>query len=192
MFLDLDHFKYVNTSMGHSVGDQLLSIAPRLTGAVLNSDTVYRLGGDEFVIILADVEHAPDAVLSAQKTLTALTAPHRIGQLELHITISTDISVYADNGQPQCLELELTGSVLMHAANTTNAVLNDLKTLGVWLTIDAFGTGYSSLSYLKHFQIDSWKSTSLFCATSPTQARIALMRPLSLLWCARGKASTSA
>ncbi len=100
MFLDLDRFKYINDSLGHSVGDQLLlSVAHRLTAAVRGSDTVCRQGGDEFVILLADVEHARDAALSAEKILTALTAPHRIDQLELHVTVSIGISIYPEDGQ---------------------------------------------------------------------------------------------
>lgn len=100
MFLDLDRFKYINDSLGHSVGDQLLlSVAQRLMAAVRSSDTVCRQGGDEFVILLADVEHARDAALSAEKILTALTAPHRIDQLELHVTVSIGISIYPEDGQ---------------------------------------------------------------------------------------------
>ena len=100
MFLDLDRFKYINDSLGHAVGDQLLqSVAHRLTAAVRSSDTVCRQGGDEFVILLADVEHAEDAALSAQKILDALSVSHRIDHFELHITVSIGISIYPENGE---------------------------------------------------------------------------------------------
>lgn len=61
MFLDLDRFKLINDSLGHSIGNQLLqSVAKRLNAVVRNTDTVCRLG-DEFVVLLADIEHAQDA-----------------------------------------------------------------------------------------------------------------------------------
>ena len=98
MFLDLDRFKYINDSLGHGMGDQLLlSVAHRLTAAVRGSDTVCRQGGDEFVIMLAEVEHAEDAALSAQKILTSLSSPHTIDGLELHVTVSIGISIYPDD-----------------------------------------------------------------------------------------------
>jgi diguanylate cyclase (GGDEF)-like protein/PAS domain S-box-containing protein len=99
MFLDLDRFKIINDSLGHAVGDQLLqSVAKRLTAVVRSSDTVCRLGGDEFVILLADIEHAQDAAQTAQKILDALTAPHRIDQFALQITVSIGISLYPQDG----------------------------------------------------------------------------------------------
>ncbi len=100
MFMDLDRFKYINDSLGHAVGDQLLqSVAKRLTESVRSTDTVCRLGGDEFVILLADVEHAEDAARSAQKILDVLNVTHRIEHFELHVTASIGISIYPDNGQ---------------------------------------------------------------------------------------------
>ncbi len=99
MFLDLDRFKYVNDSLGHAVGDQLLqSVAERLAVTVRGSDTLCRLGGDEFVILLADLEHAEDAALSAQKILDVLAPPHRIEQFALQITVSIGISIYPQDG----------------------------------------------------------------------------------------------
>ena len=116
MFLDLDRFKYINDSLGHSVGDQLLlSVAHRLTAAVRGSDTVCRQGGDEFVILLADVEHARDAALSAEKILTALTAPHRIDQLELHVTVSLGISIYPEDGQDVDSLIKSADTAMYHA-----------------------------------------------------------------------------
>ena len=116
MFLDLDRFKHINDSLGHAVGDQLLqSVAKRLTGGVRSSDTVCRQGGDEFVILLADVEHAGDAALSAQKILAALTVPHCIDQLELHVTVSIGISIYPDDGQDADSLIKSADTAMYHA-----------------------------------------------------------------------------
>ncbi len=116
MFLDLDRFKHINDSLGHAVGDQLLqSVAQRLTAVVRSSDTVCRQGGDEFVILLADVEHAEDAALSAQKILAALTVPHRIDQLELHVTVSIGISIYPDDGQDADTLIKSADTAMYHA-----------------------------------------------------------------------------
>ncbi len=100
MFLDLDRFKLINDTLGHSIGDQLLqSVAKRLAATVRNTDTVCRLGGDEFVVLLADIEHAQDAAFSAENILAALTGTHRIDQFELQITVSIGISIYPEDGQ---------------------------------------------------------------------------------------------
>ncbi|MHB1532980.1 MAG: putative bifunctional diguanylate cyclase/phosphodiesterase [Acidithiobacillus sp.] len=116
MFLDLDRFKHINDSLGHAVGDQLLqSVANRLTAGVRSSDTVCRQGGDEFVILLADVEHAGDAALSAQKILAALTVPHRIDQREIHATVSIGISIYPQDGQDADTLIKSADTAMYHA-----------------------------------------------------------------------------
>ena len=100
LFLDLDGFKHVNDSLGHAIGDELLqSVATRLTASVRASDTVSRFGGDEFVVLLSEVTHAGDAVISAKKVHTALTAPHRVAQRELTVTASIGLSIYPADGQ---------------------------------------------------------------------------------------------
>ena len=100
MFVDLDHFKKINDSLGHDVGDKLLqSVAGRLIGCVRRSDTVSRLGGDEFVVLLAQVEHAEDAAYSARKILRALAAPHVIDNRSLDINVSIGLSTYPNDGQ---------------------------------------------------------------------------------------------
>jgi diguanylate cyclase (GGDEF)-like protein/PAS domain S-box-containing protein len=99
LFLDVDHFKHINDSLGHAIGDQLLkSIAGRLVACVRSSDTVSRQGGDEFVILLSEVTHAEDAALAADKILAAVSRPHRIDDQDLHITVSVGIGVYPDDG----------------------------------------------------------------------------------------------
>src|ERR1700719_3146199 len=86
MFVDLDHFKKINDSLGHGVGDKLLqSVAGRLMACVRRSDTVSRLGGDEFVVLLSQVEHEEDAAFSARKILRSLAVPHTIDSNSLDI-----------------------------------------------------------------------------------------------------------
>jgi diguanylate cyclase (GGDEF)-like protein/PAS domain S-box-containing protein len=100
LFVDLDHFKTINDSLGHAIGDALLqSIAKRLRETLRETDTVSRPGGDEFVILLAEIEIADDAALVAGKILAALAPPHRLAGRELSVTASIGISIYPEHGQ---------------------------------------------------------------------------------------------
>jgi len=99
MFVDLDHFKKINDSLGHGVGDKLLqSVARRLVTCVRRTDTVSRLGGDEFVVLLSQVEREEDAACSARKVLRALAAPHIIDSKSLDVTVSIGVSTYPTDG----------------------------------------------------------------------------------------------
>lgn len=119
LFLDLDHFKYINDSLGHAVGDKVLqSVAKRLTACGRQSDTVSRQGGDEFVILLPQLAHAEDAALGAQKILSALAAPHRIAGRELHISASIGISTYPADGQDADTLLKSADHAMYHAKKT--------------------------------------------------------------------------
>lgn len=99
LFIDLDHFKNVNDSMGHSVGDKLLQeVAGRLNNNVRRVDTVSRQGGDEFIIMLTDiggVEHAAHVAINVMK---ALALPYRFDTYEFNITSSIGISIYPTDG----------------------------------------------------------------------------------------------
>ena len=100
LFLDLDGFKRINDSLGHSAGDNLLkSVAKRLQGCIRAQDTVSRQGGDEFVVLLQDVQHIEFAAVMARRILNELAAPHSIRGHELHVTASIGISVYPSDGQ---------------------------------------------------------------------------------------------
>lgn len=99
LFLDLDKFKHINDSLGHSVGDMLLhAVAARLKNCVRASDTVSRYGGDEFVVLLADHVDLHETMLTAGKILSALTAPFVIDGQELHTSASMGISVFPGDG----------------------------------------------------------------------------------------------
>jgi len=98
MFLDLDHFKEINDSLGHAAGDDLLkSVAKRLTGCIRKSDTVARLGGDEFIILLANIKHFDDVTNLANKVLHALSRPFRIKEREIYTSTSIGISFFPDD-----------------------------------------------------------------------------------------------
>lgn len=118
LFMDVDRFKRVNDSLGHAAGDQLLqSIARRLVAAVRNSDTVSRYGGDEFVILLSEVAHARDVVISARKVVAAMEPPHRFADRDLHVTVSVGISVYPGDGTDAETLLKNADMALIRAKN---------------------------------------------------------------------------
>ncbi len=100
LFVDLDLFKPINDSLGHTIGDAILqSVAKRLREALRHTDTVSRQGGDEFVILLPEIDTANDAVQVAEKLLATLAAPHLVGGREVEVTASIGISIYPDHGQ---------------------------------------------------------------------------------------------
>jgi len=100
LFLDLDHFKYINDSLGHAIGDQLLQcVSKRLQASVRGSDTVSRQGGDEFVMLLSEIAHPEHAATSARKILRSLSLPCTIEGHDLHIDGSIGISIYPADGE---------------------------------------------------------------------------------------------
>jgi diguanylate cyclase (GGDEF)-like protein/PAS domain S-box-containing protein len=116
LFLDLDHFKHINDSLGHIVGDLLLqSVARRLFTCVRSSDTLARQGGDEFVVVLWEVKHAQDAAVTATKILEALRKPHHIHGHELHVTGSIGIVTYPDDGEDVETLMKKADSAMYHA-----------------------------------------------------------------------------
>lgn len=94
LMLDLDRFKTVNDSLGHSQGDILLvEVARRLSQCIREDDTVARLGGDEFVVVLADMADVTDIVPVAQKILAALVEPVEVGLQMLSVSTSLGIAI---------------------------------------------------------------------------------------------------
>ena len=112
LFLDVDDFKRINDTLGHSVGDLLLKgVAERITDCVRISDTmahinfhskshqVARLGGDEFTILLVDLQHGEDAAMVASRVQDKLTSPFTLSGNEIYITPSIGIAVYPEDGE---------------------------------------------------------------------------------------------
>jgi diguanylate cyclase (GGDEF)-like protein/PAS domain S-box-containing protein len=119
LYLDVDRFKHINDSLGHAIGDRVLqSVAQRLLTCVRSSDTVSRHGGDEFVVLLADETHARDAIVSVDKILLALAAPHHIEQHDLSITASIGIAIYPDDGTDADTLMKHADFAMLHAKDS--------------------------------------------------------------------------
>jgi diguanylate cyclase (GGDEF)-like protein/PAS domain S-box-containing protein len=116
LFIDLDHFKHINDSLGHLIGDQILrAVAQRITPCIRKSDTVSRLGGDEFIVLLSDVNRAEDAGLIAEKIRLAVMEPYTIDAHYLHLTASVGVSIYPNDGETATDLLQYADTAMYHA-----------------------------------------------------------------------------
>jgi diguanylate cyclase (GGDEF)-like protein/PAS domain S-box-containing protein len=106
LFIDLDHFKTLNDTLGHDFGDMLLQqVAARLTACLRKSDTVARLGGDEFVVMLEElseehIEAATQTEIAGEKILLALNQPYQLGKHEYHSSPSIGVTIINDPCSP--------------------------------------------------------------------------------------------
>jgi diguanylate cyclase (GGDEF)-like protein/PAS domain S-box-containing protein len=116
LFIDLDHFKHINDSAGHLIGDQLLrEVALRITPCVRSSDTVSRQGGDEFIVLLSEVSNAEDAALIADKIRRAVLEPYTVANHLLHLTTSVGVSIYPDDGADAETLIQRADTAMHHA-----------------------------------------------------------------------------
>ena len=100
LFIDIDRFKLINDTLGHSAGDELLKeVAERLKKCVRLSDTVGRLGGDEFIVLLPDIEQIEDIIIICNRINTIFDSPLKIGEHEVSVMMSIGISVYPTDGE---------------------------------------------------------------------------------------------
>jgi diguanylate cyclase (GGDEF)-like protein len=99
LYLDLDHFKSINDTLGHAIGDALLiAVADRLRGCLRETDTLARLGGDEFAILQIGIEQPADAALLAQRLRETVTTPHDIDGHHILADVSIGISLAPRDG----------------------------------------------------------------------------------------------
>ncbi len=99
IFMDVDHFKLINDTLGHAVGDRLLKgVAERLRGTIRVEDTVARLGGDEFTLLFDELSRAEDAARMAEKLLDAFASPFSVDGHELYVTASIGVALYPNDG----------------------------------------------------------------------------------------------
>jgi len=116
LFIDLDHFKHINDSLGHLVGDQILqAVAQRISPCIRHSDTVSRQGGDEFIVLLSEVHRAEDAGLIAEKIRLAVMEPYTIDGHFLHLTASIGVSVFPNDGENATALIQYADTAMYHA-----------------------------------------------------------------------------
>jgi len=100
IFLDLDRFKNINDTLGHTVGDQLLlQLSERLSNSVRDGDTIGRFGSDEFAILMDDIDSDKHMSSLAKKLLDTLAQPFKIKKQELFVTASIGVSIYPNDGE---------------------------------------------------------------------------------------------
>jgi len=106
LFLDLDRFKVVNDSLGHGVGDELLSeTARRLEQTIRPDDTVARLGGDEFVVVIGNMVRTTDALVAAERVRSAVAQPVTLGNESTVVTTSVGIAIaFGDESPAELLQ----------------------------------------------------------------------------------------
>ncbi len=100
LYIDLDHFKHINDSLGHDIGDALLKmVAQRLRSSLRNSDTLARQGGDEFIALLGDLSTEDEVIFVAEKMIESLCSEFMVGEHQLSVTPSIGVSIYPDDGE---------------------------------------------------------------------------------------------
>ncbi len=118
LFIDLDRFKEINDTLGHSIGDiVLIEVADRLQQSIRQADTVARLGGDEFTLILTDIQNASNVMEITQKLIHTLAKKIIFGEHTLYITASIGISIYPDDGDNTEILLRNADSAMYQAKN---------------------------------------------------------------------------
>src|SRR5690606_20754074 len=99
MFIDLDRFKVINDSLGHTMGDRpLQAVAQRFQQCIRRGDTLSRFGGDEFTLLLPDAQSTQAAAQVAEKILECIKEPFRLGGHDVHVGASIGIAMYPEGG----------------------------------------------------------------------------------------------
>ncbi|HHT9130632.1 MAG TPA: putative bifunctional diguanylate cyclase/phosphodiesterase, partial [Candidatus Brocadiaceae bacterium] len=116
LFLDLDRFKVINDTLGHTVGDELLRvIANRLRTCVRKADSIARLGGDEFTVLLPGITHTNDVNTIVHKICEVIKQPWVTNGHELYVTVSVGISLYPNDGEDADTLLKNADMAMYHA-----------------------------------------------------------------------------
>jgi diguanylate cyclase (GGDEF)-like protein/PAS domain S-box-containing protein len=139
LYVDLDRFKAVNDTLGHTVGDRLLvEAAVRIQAAVRETDTVARLGGDEFVVLCEDIEGVHDATDFAERIIAAVEIPFRFGDDDPHVSATIGIAFSVD-GTETANAMLANADIAMYRAKDNGRSCYELfdETMQQWITTQA-------------------------------------------------------
>ena len=128
LFIDIDNFKYVNDTLGHAFGDQLIVlVSERLSSIVGNRSSLYRLGGDEFIFIIEDITGISEAEAYSSEIITKISEEFRINKSLLYVSVSIGIAIYPDHGEQLEQLLKYSDIAMYHAkeAGRRNYVVYD-------------------------------------------------------------------
>lgn len=192
MFIDLDHFKRINDSLGHGIGDGLLKeVAQRLRSLMRDSDIVARLGGDEFVVVQTGIAAAFDAMPVASKILHVLDDPCVIDGHTLHVTSSIGVSIYPDDGTTIEALMKNADTAMYHAkAKGRNGIqfftagMNTLAEERLALEgelREAFTTGAFELHYQPKVLADSGRIEGFEALVRWRHPRLGLIPPVKFI-----------
>jgi diguanylate cyclase (GGDEF)-like protein len=195
LFIDLDRFKHINDSLGHSVGDRLLQqFAQRLSQTLRAEGTVARISGDEFVVLPQGVHGSAAVTPVACKLIETLKQPFLFEHNEIRVAASIGISLFPNDGHNAALLLRNADAAMYRAKDDGVEKLEALRAKGIGIAIDDFGTGYSSLSRLKRLAVDKLELDQTFVRDIPRDrddmairdAVISIARALGLAIIAEG------
>jgi len=135
LFLDLDRFKFINDSLGHTFGDQLLIvIAQRLTECLRPTDIAARFGGDEFIILLEDIQDISDTVSVADRIQEKMILPITLGEQEIFITVSIGISL-SSTGYDHAEDLLRNADIAMYRAKARGKARYEIFNTSMYVQI---------------------------------------------------------
>ncbi|TSK07419.1 MAG: EAL domain-containing protein [Geobacter sp.] len=188
IFIDLDHFKDINDTLGHRIGDLLLiEVASRLSTVVRSCDTVARLGGDEFTVFCQNIATAENAALVAQKLVALFADTFRLGESEIHVTASIGVTLFPNDGKTVD-ELLMNADIAMyHAKGAGKNVyalfekrMNEHASERVTLLTDlrqAIAQGECVLHYQPKVDVLTGKVTSVEALVRWMHPRLGLLGP---------------
>lgn len=128
LFIDVDHFKYINDTFGHAMGDLLLQkVADKIRSCLRDDDMLARMGGDEFTILMKDIKKPPDAELIAQRILDAFGNPIFCDKQEFFVSVSIGISFYPEDAGDPAMLMRHADTAMYSAKNNGRSCLHSFS-----------------------------------------------------------------
>ena len=192
MFIDIDNFKFINDTLGHHIGDQLIRLfGQRLASYLEGAGTVYRQGGDEFVVVTGNIEEEHEIFECARHILNSVIDPFIINNSSLHINISIGVARYPEHGYNinellRCADIamykakEMSGNCYVIYMDEMNAVMAEQMKIHKYLH-DALEKNEFELYYQPQFNIREQKYTGVEALLRWNSEDMGLVSPLKFI-----------